>query len=94
MKNPLTFRVESWLGSVFVLIISAFFVGFFIIAVKNFNSDTDILNSSSVKLRTVSPEEKSMIDQWLQQNNIGISAPEVGYRYIIQKFPDKPWLAK
>lgn len=94
MKNPLTFRVESWLGSVVVLAVSAFLVGWFLIAVRNFNSDTEILNSSSTKLRTVSPEEKSLIDQWLQQDNIGISASEVGYRYIIQKFPDKPWLTK
>jgi hypothetical protein len=94
MKNPLTFKIESWLGSVIVLIVSAFLVGWFLIAVRNFNSDTEILNSSITKLRTVSPEEKSSIDQWLQQDNIGISASEVGYRYIIQKFPDKPWLTK
>ncbi len=94
MKNPLTFRVESWLGSVIVLAVSAFLVGWFLISVKNFNSDNEILNSSGVRLRTVSPEEKSLIDQWLQQDRVGISASEVGYRYIIQKFPDKPWLAK
>ncbi len=94
MKNPLTLRIETWLGSVFVLLAAAFFVGLFVIALKNFNSDTQILNSSGTKLRTVSPEERSLIDQWLQQNNVGISASEVGYRYIIQKFPDKPWTTK
>jgi hypothetical protein len=94
MKNPLTFRIESWLGSVVVLAVAAFLVGWFLIAMRNFNSDAEILNSSSVKLRTVSPEEKSLIDQWLRQDNVGISASEVGYRYIIQKFPDKPWLTK
>ncbi len=94
MKNPLTFKIESWLGLVIVLIISIFLVGWFLIAVRNFNSDTEILNSSITKLKIVSPEEKSLIDQWLQQDNIGISASEVGYRYIIQKFPDKPWLAR
>lgn len=94
MKNPLTFKVESWLGSVVVLAVSVFLVGWFLIAVKNFNSDNEILNSSITKLKTVSPEEKSLIDQWLRQDNVGISASEVGYRYIIQKFPDKPWLAK
>lgn len=94
MKNPLTFKIESWFGSVIVLIVSAFFVGWFLIAVRNFNSDTEILNSSITKLKTVSLEEKSMIDQWLRQDNIGISASEVGYRYIIQKFPDKPWATK
>ena len=94
MKNPLTLKIESWLGLVIVLIISIFLVGWFLIAVRNFNSDTEILNSSITKLKIVSPEEKSLIDQWLQQDNIGISASEVGYRYIIQKFPDKPWLAR
>ena len=94
MKNPLTFKIESWLGSVIVLIFSAFLVGWFLIAVKNFNSETEILNFSGTKLKTVSPEEKSLIDQWLRQDNIGISAPEVGYRYIIKKFPDKPWATK
>ena len=94
MKNPLTFRIESWLGSVIVLVVSAFLVGWFLIAVKNFSSETEILNSSGAKLKIVSPEEKSLIDQWLQQDNVGISASEVGYRYIVKKFPDKPWLAK
>ncbi len=94
MRNPLTFKIESWFGSVIVLIFSAFLVGWFLIAVRNFNSDAEILNVSGAKLRTVSPEEKSLIDQWLRQDNVGISASEVGYRYIIQKFPDKPWLAK
>jgi hypothetical protein len=94
MKNPLTFKVETWLGSVFILLISAFLVGWLLIAVKNFNSDTEILNSSGAKLKIVSPEEKSLIDQWLRQDNIGISATEVGYRYIIKQFPDKPWLSK
>jgi hypothetical protein len=94
MKNPLTLNIETWFGSVLVLLASAFFVGFFMIALKNFNSDTQILNSSGAKLRTISPEERSLIDRWLQQNNVGISAEEVGYRYIIQKFPDKPWTAK
>lgn len=94
MRNPLAFKIESWLGAIIVLVVSAFLVGWFLIAVRNFNSDTEILNSSSAKLRTVSPEEKLLIDQWLQQDNIGISASEVGYRYIIQKFPDKPWLAE
>ncbi|MDP2933423.1 MAG: hypothetical protein Q8N81_04805 [bacterium] len=94
MKNPLTFKIESWLGSAIVLIFSAFLVGWFLIAMRNFNSDAEILNSSSTKLKIVSPVERSLIDQWLQQDNIGISASEVGYRYIVKKFPDKPWLAK
>lgn len=91
MKNPLTLKIESWIGMAFVLLFSAFLIGLLLIAVKNFNSDSEILGSTSVKLKTVSPEERLLIDQWLQRDNIGISAAEVGYRYIVKKFPNKPW---
>lgn len=92
MKNPLTLKVESWLGSFIVLLISAFLVGWFLIAVRNFGSDSEALNSSTFELKTVSPEERLLIDQWLRQNNIGDSAGGANYRYIIRQFPDKPWL--
>ncbi len=92
MKNQLTIRIETWLGIVLVLAISASLVGFFIIAVRNFNSDVDILNATSAQVRIVSPQEKALIDQWLKDNNTGISAADVGYKYILNKFPDKPWI--
>ena len=92
LRNPLTFHVESWVGSVFVLLFSAFLVGLFAIAVKNFGSDTEVLASSSTKLKTVSTEERTLIDAWLGKTDTGISVREVGYRYIIKKYPDKPWL--
>jgi len=94
MRNPLALKVESRVGMVLVFLFSAFLVGFFLIAVKNLGSDTDILNATGTSLKIVSPEERLLIDQWLKQENIGLSVKEVGYRYIIQKFPDKPWLAK
>lgn len=96
MKNPLTFHIESWLGLVFILVFSAFLVGTFVLAVRNFGSDIDILTSlgSEVKLKTVSAEEKILIDGWLAKNNPGISVPEVGYQYLIRKYPGKPWLEK
>ena len=96
MKNPLTFRVESWLGSVFVLAFSAFLVGIFVLAVRNFGFDAEILASSNsgVKFRTVSAEEKVLIDNWLTRTNPGIPASEIGYRYLIKKYPDNPWVEK
>jgi len=92
MKNPLTQKVESWLGAFIVLSFSAFLVGWFLIAVKNFSSDTDSVNFSALRLETVSPEEKLLIDQWLKQNNLKASQVGANYRRIIQQFPDKPWL--
>ena len=76
-----------------VLIVAVFLVGIFIIAVKNFGTDAEILSSSAngVRIRTVSAQEKVLIDSWLAKSNVGISAEDVGYRYIIKKYPDKPW---
>jgi len=94
MKNPLTFRIESWVGAVLVLGFSAFFVGLFVVALQNYSSDLDILNSSGAKVRTISPQEKALIDKWLTKSDIGISVQEVGYRYILQNFPNRPWLTE
>jgi len=93
MRNPLTFHIESWVGAVLVLAVSAFLVGIFVIAVKNFGTDAEILaaSDSRVKIRTISAEEKALIDSWLAKTNTGISAEDVGYRYLIKKYPDKPW---
>ena len=76
-----------------VLIVAVFLVGIFIIAVKNFGTDAEILSSSAngVRIRTVSAQEKVLIDSWLAKNNTGISVEDVGYRYLIKKYPDKPW---
>ncbi len=94
MKNPLAVQIESWFGSLLVLVFAGFMIGFFLISVKNFNSDVDILNSTGTKLIVVSLEERQLIDQWLLDSNQGVSAKEVGYRYIISHFPDKPWATK
>jgi len=94
MRNPLTFRVESWLGSFFVLAFSAFLVGWFLLAMKNFDTETQILGSPNVKLRTISAQEKILIDEWIKRFNPDLSVPEVGYRFIVKSYPDKPWLEK
>ena len=94
MKNLLTFRIESWVGSVIVLVFSAFLLGIFVVAVKNFSFDTEILAASDagLKFKTISAEEKVLIDGWLAKTNTSISVQDVGYRYLIKKYPDKPWL--
>lgn len=92
MKNPLTLKVELWLGSFIVLMFSVFLLGLFLIAVRDFSSDTETISFSTIKLRTVSPAEKLMIDNWLRQNNIEPPSIRDNYRYFIRNFPDKPWL--
>lgn len=94
MKNPLTLKVESWVGSAIVLIFSIFLVGIFILAVKNFGSDTEILavSDTKMKIRTISEEEKTLIDSWLVKKDTGVSVKEVGYRFIVKRYPDRPWL--
>lgn len=94
MKNPLTFKVEAWLGILFVVGVSVFLVVSFWTMVKNASSEADTINYAGVKLNTVSPEEKVMIDQWLTEHeNLGVTAAD-GYRNIIRKFPDRPWILK
>jgi hypothetical protein len=92
MRNPLTVKIETWLGGVMILAISASLVGFFIIAVRNFNSDVDVLNSTTAKARVVGSQERMLIDQWLEENGTGISVQDVGYKYILNKFPNRPWI--
>ncbi len=94
MRNPATFVIESWVGGVFVLIFSMFFIGLFFIALKNFDSDNLILSASANNLKNISSSERELIDEWVSANNPGLSVQEVGYRFIIKKYPDKPWLKK
>ena len=91
VKNPLTFRIETWLGSVIVFVVAAFLVGIFWAAKKNFESESEILSATSVQIHPISIQEKFLIDEWLTKSNLGLSVKDVGYRFIVRKFPDKPW---
>lgn len=51
MRNPLTIHIESYLGSIFISLLAAFFVGLMFIAMKNFDSDINSLNAVQTKLR-------------------------------------------
>ena len=89
--NPLTQQVESRLGAVYISLLGLFFVGLIFIALKNFNSDSIILNSQTAQVKTISSTERDLINAWIQENNIKVPEGK-GYRYIIQRYPSKPWI--
>lgn len=88
--NPLTTQVESRLGAVYIVLLSLFFIGLIFIALKNFNSDSIILDSQTAQVKTISTTERYLIDGWIKDNQIDIPEGK-GYRYVIQKYPSKPW---
>ena len=93
MKNPLTATVESYMVSVMVLLFSIFLIGLLLLAIKNFNTDNAIISEAVNRslIKTISPQERVLIDDWIMENDINLSVREVGYRYIVETFPDKPW---
>ena len=93
MKNPLTFRTESSLGAVFISLLSMFFIGLLFISIKNAENDIDIVNGTyaATGARKISHTELSLIRSWLSENNIDIPEGR-GYKYLIRKYPDRPWL--
>lgn len=94
MKNPLTLRTESSLGAVFISLLSLFFIGLIFISIKNFNSDIDIMNgtyNNNPRVVRVSQTELILIQSWVQDNNIVIPDGS-GYKYLLRKYPSKPWL--
>ncbi len=94
MKNALTYRVESSLGAVFISLLSLFFIGLMFIAVKNFGSDMDVMtamDTNHIKTLAISQSEVVLIQDWVKNN--GIVLPEgSGFRYLLRKYPDRPWL--
>lgn len=90
MINPLTLQVESRLGAAYISLLGMFFVGLIFIAIKNFESDSIILDSQSAQVKTISTTERYLINGWIQENNIEVPEGK-GYRYLIQQYPSKPW---
>ena len=88
--NPLTAQIESRLGAFYVSLLSFFFVGLIFIALKNFNSDTIVLGAQNAQVKTISNTERYLIEGWVKENQIEIPEGK-GYRYVIQKYPSKPW---
>lgn len=100
MKNPLTFRVESWIGAVLLVGVAGFFIALMFTAQANFSSDleVDVAMATSaqrkhVVAKAIAQSDKQLIDAWLEDNPETITIPvDVDpYRFIIENYPDKPW---
>lgn len=91
MRNILTVQIESYVGAIFISLLAAFFVGLIFISIKNFNSDVTIITSEQARVKTISATERVLISNWIRENKIEIPE-EVGYRYLIEKYPSRPWL--
>lgn len=89
--NPLTTQVESRLGAAYISLMALFFVGLIFIAMKNFNSDAVLLEADQTRVKTISGTERILIENWVRENNIELPEGE-GYRYLIRKYPNKPWI--
>ena len=89
--NQLTAQIESRLGAFYISLLGLFFIGLIFIALKNFNSDLLILDSQSAQVKTISTTERYLIDGWIKENQIEVPKGK-GYRYVIQQYPNKPWL--
>lgn len=85
-----TFKVESWLGAVFVLLLAGFFLGLFFIFMKNFDSDLATANTTAASYG--SPQERSAMNEWAKKNNIDAPPGPNRVRYLISRYPDRPWL--
>ncbi|OGN02832.1 MAG: hypothetical protein A2651_01590 [Candidatus Yanofskybacteria bacterium RIFCSPHIGHO2_01_FULL_42_12] len=91
MRNFLTIEVESYTGGIFMSLLAVFFIGFIFIAMKNLDSDVAVINSEQVQVKTISATERVLIQNWIRENEIKIPE-EVGYRYLVGKYPSRPWL--
>lgn len=91
MRNILTIQVESYTGAVFIALLAAFFAGLIFLSIKNFNSDIVILASEQVQVKTISARERVLLQSWIKENDIKIP-PKEGYKYLIGKYPSRPWL--
>lgn len=89
-KNPLTIQVESYLGSLFVFSTAVIFGTMIYVSAQNMNSEIIIMESQRTTIKTVSPAEKALIDEWTKKNNIKIPQGK-NYRYMTIHYPNKPW---
>ena len=89
--NPLTTQVESRLGATYITLLALFFIGLIFIALKNFNTDVVALEADQTRIKTISSTERKLIEGWVSENDIKIPEGE-GYRYLIRKYPNKPWI--
>ncbi len=93
MKNFRTFKVETWLGALFVLGFAGFFLGLFFLSMKNFDTELSV-NTTEAHLTSlqVSNQERTMMAVWVERNKISIPSDTDKIRYLLSKYPDRPWL--
>jgi len=70
MRNPLSFRVESLMGSLFLAGIALFFVAFLFITMKNFNSDIESETVQTAnqlwRIKKISELNKQILEKEIQ----------------------------
>lgn len=79
------------MGAIFIMLFAVFSIGLIFISIKNFNSDITIITSEQIQVKTISATERELIRNWISENKVEIPE-EVGYRYLVQKYPSRPWL--
>ena len=90
-KNPLTIQVESFLGGFIVLSTAIFFGALIYKSAQDFDSESMTIELHRVSIKTITPQERALMDEWIKQNHINIPSGK-GYRYVKIKYPDRPWI--
>lgn len=80
------------MGAVFISLLAIFFTGVLFVAIKNYESDQIVLDASVTQVKSMSSTERQIIAQWIKDNNIPVPDGQ-GYRYLIQEYPNRPWLS-
>ena len=84
-------KVESYMGAFFVLSTAIFFGLMIYRSAQDFDSENMVMESQRVRIKTVSPTEKALINDWVNENHITLPKGK-GYRYVINEYKTKPWL--
>lgn len=73
---------------------AGFFVGLFFIFMKNFDSELSLNTSDMSYISTlqISKEERVKMTEWIMKNRIEIPQDDLRASYLINKYPDRPWL--
>lgn len=91
MENQLTSGVESKMGAVFFGLFTFFLAGVLWVAIQNFSSDQVALDASVTQVKSMSSTERQLIAVWIKDNSVDVPEGK-GYRYLVQEYPERPWL--
>ena len=84
-------QVESRLGALFVSLVAIFMAGILFVAIKNYDSDQIVLDATATQVKSMSSTERQISAVWIKDNNIPLPDGK-GYRYLVQEYPNRPWL--